>query len=309
AHFQAVAVGRGVVAVVLETGIGVRAVGVLGAPVLLLGGGIQALGHALAGGRAGDRADGAAHQGADRAEQGSDRRPGHGTAGSAHADAYRVCARCAGDRITVEVTGFVAHGIPPAHCPRGPFDNTCIRVVHGSCALCQAGMNGRQGIHDFGHCGGYAARRRIGSFPGWSPAMSRSLVLLLAGLLSPVSLLAADPPREVAGRVAAATANESCDPAAGTRIAGALGRASDNGAFDRLQDPRELATALSDRLRPLDRHFVVRWSPPGTEPPGPQRGPVRDPATSNFGIRRVQLLPGNIGYLELGYFADIDFDD
>src|SRR5690606_23125472 len=52
AHFQAVAVGRGVVAVVLETGIGVRAVGVLGAPVL--------------------------------------RRAGHGTAGSAHADAYRV---------------------------------------------------------------------------------------------------------------------------------------------------------------------------------------------------------------------------
>jgi len=170
-------------------------------------------------------------------------------------------------------------------------------------------MNGRQGIHDFGHCGGYAARRRIGSFPGWSPAMSRSLVLLLAGLLSPVSLLAADPPREVAGRIAATIENEYFDPAAGTRIAGELRRASDNGAFDRLQDPRELATALSDRLRPLDRHFVVRWSPPGTEPPGPQRGPVRDPATSNFGIRRVQLLPGNIGYLELGYFADIDFDD
>src|SRR5690606_40983639 len=71
-----------------------------------------------------------------------------------------------------------------------PYTTLFRSVVHGSCALCQAGMNGRQGIHDFGHCGGYAARRRIGSFPGWSPAMSRSLVLLLAGLLSPVSLLA-----------------------------------------------------------------------------------------------------------------------
>lgn len=140
--------------------------------------------------------------------------------------------------------------------------------------------------------------------------MSRCAALLLcACALLPVPLLAAEPPREVAERVAATIEASYFDASEGARIAGELRRATGSGAFDRLQEPRELATALTDRLKPLDQHFAVRWSAPGTEPAGHGRGPVPDPARSNFGIRKVQLLPANVGYLELGYFADIDFDD
>ena len=36
---------------------------------------------------------------------------------------------------------------------------------------------------------------------------------------------------------------------------------------------------------------------------------MEDPARSNFGLRRVEVLPGNVGYLDMRYFADFDFAD
>src|SRR5690606_4777920 len=119
AHGQAVAVGRRVVAVVVQALISVGTVGVFGAPVFGLAGGVQALGHALAGGGTGDCADRAAHQGADRAQQRAHRGACHGTAGAANADTDGMRAGRAGDRIAVEVAGFVAHRGTPRERPFG----------------------------------------------------------------------------------------------------------------------------------------------------------------------------------------------
>ena len=82
-----------------------------------------------------------------------------------------------------------------------------------------------------------------------------------------------------------------------------------------------LAAALSVRLRPPDAHFNVvydpeaaagppmrRRPPPEGAAPGPRRG--GDPeARSHYGFRSVEILPGNVGYIDLRQFANIDFDD
>ncbi|WP_052632021.1 S41 family peptidase [Pseudoxanthomonas suwonensis] len=137
-------------------------------------------------------------------------------------------------------------------------------------------------------------------------------ILLLAVCLSwlPSCLVAAEP-RAVAGEVAATIEREYFDPQRGAGIAAALRADADRGDFDRLQDPLDLATALTTRLKPHDRHFNVRWSA-GDEAPanGPRRPPPgAGPARDNFGIRRVEVLPGNVGYLDLRQFADFDFAD
>ncbi len=119
-------------------------------------------------------------------------------------------------------------------------------------------------------------------------------------------------PRDVVTAVAQAIDDNYFDAARGREIADRLRGESVKGAFDALRDPRDLATALTDRLRPIDRHFRVQWSPPGAETPatGAPRGP-RPPLAGpvDVGIRRVELQPGNIGYLEMNQFAGFGFDD
>src|SRR5690606_15053736 len=76
----AVVVGRRVVVLVVVLAVHVRAVLVFAAPVLGLAGGVDALGHALAGRRARERARGAADEHADRTGQRADRGTRRGAA-------------------------------------------------------------------------------------------------------------------------------------------------------------------------------------------------------------------------------------
>ncbi|MCD9032007.1 S41 family peptidase [Luteimonas sp. Y-2-2-4F] len=144
-----------------------------------------------------------------------------------------------------------------------------------------------------------------------------SACLALAALLALALPAHAAPPapREVAGRVADAVAARYWDPAAGERIGDALRERAAAGAFDGFDDPRELASALGDALRPHDAHFRVAWTPPGTADTGaappawsPERAALRD-LRSGHGIRRVERLPGNVGLLELDRFVDFDERD
>jgi len=141
------------------------------------------------------------------------------------------------------------------------------------------------------------------------------------------------PPRETVEAVAGRIRDLYFDPAAGDRIADGLEAESAAGAFDSLTDPRDLAAALSRRLRPLDAHFNVAFDPnaPAGPAPGPQRV-VRTPgspppsaaageparrrppvnpmeARGHYGFRKVEILPGNIGYIDLRQFSNIDFEN
>lgn len=140
----------------------------------------------------------------------------------------------------------------------------------------------------------------------------------------PPAAPAAVAPREIAGRVAKAIEDVYFDAAKGKAIATDLRTAVDKGEFDRFTDPRDLATALTARLQPIDHHFNVGWTPPsaggaGGPPHGPggpvivRRGPGGpggvDPMErrGNFGFRRVEVLPGGIGYVDMREFANFAF--
>ena len=151
---------------------------------------------------------------------------------------------------------------------------------------------------------------------------------------APAQTAAAQPsPRETVAAIAGRIRDLYFDPAVGDRIADALEAEAGAGAFDSLTDQRDLAATLSRRLRPLDAHFNVAWDPNAPAGPpaggGPQRG-RRDPgspppagagepgprlarpanpmeARGHYGFRKVEILPGNVGYIDLRQFSNIDF--
>lgn len=102
----------------------------------------------------------------------------------------------------------------------------------------------------------------------------------------------------------------------GRKIANDLRAAADRGEFDALPDPAALAARLTKQLKPLDGHFRVRWSADAiaSDEAGPMPRPRRLSTSGNaegrdddHGIRSVQVLPGDVGYLSLGQFAHFEF--
>ena len=128
-------------------------------------------------------------------------------------------------------------------------------------------------------------------------------------------------PRQTVQAVAAHIRELYFDPAKAERIAAGLEQAAATGAFDALTDGRDLAAALSARLRPEDGHFNVAFNPdapagaPMRRMRPPQGGPAPRPtgggldARSHYGFRKVEILPGNVGYIDLRQFFNIDFQN
>jgi len=126
--------------------------------------------------------------------------------------------------------------------------------------------------------------------------------------------LAGESPRTHVEGVARAIEQDYFDAARAKQIAAELRGAAAKGEFDALVNNRELASALSVRLEPFDKHFRVGWSEQQPEPPATESPVAPPPAQSqnkhrrgNYGVRRVEVLPGNLGYLDLRGFAPFEF--
>jgi hypothetical protein len=87
------------------------------------------------------------------------------------------------------------------------------------------------------------------------------------------------------------------------------------GAYDAITDPEELASALTRDLESVsnDRHLRVRFGTgmiaalrcdTGSNRTNPEL--IRMMRGDNFGFRRLERLPGNIGYLDLRGFVGAD---
>lgn len=100
------------------------------------------------------------------------------------------------------------------------------------------------------------------------------------------------------------------DAAKAAAIALELRGAVERGEFRSLTDPRDLAARLSVLLQPEDGHLSVEWSasdgPVAASPSASQMDEAARAARWNFGFRRVEVLSGNIGLIELSEFADFD---
>ena len=134
--------------------------------------------------------------------------------------------------------------------------------------------------------------------------------LLLCLLLVPA--LAFGTPRAVVLEAATMIENNFYDATKAGEIAGELRKEAAAGRFDKLTDPRDLASALTRRLQPIDHHFNVTWRPPAApeRPRSPESSAPPPDSTDRrtaYGFRSVEMRPGGIGYIDLRFFADFNF--
>ncbi|HPW33986.1 MAG TPA: S41 family peptidase [Arenimonas sp.] len=143
----------------------------------------------------------------------------------------------------------------------------------------------------------------------------KGLAFALLSLAS--SAHARETPRVYVDGIAAAIEENYFDEARAKKIAADLRSAASTGKFDALQNERELSSELSTWLDPLDTHFDVSWAEPkptstaARDSTLPERViPSNDPdKRKNYGVRNVEVLPGNIGYLDLRQFSGFEFGE
>ncbi len=141
--------------------------------------------------------------------------------------------------------------------------------------------------------------------------------LTLALLSLAFGAQARETPRVYVDGIAAVIEENYFDEARAKEIAAKLRSAASTGKFDALQNERELSSELARWLAPLDTHFKVNWAEPEPASPAARDStlparviPSKDPEKrKNYGVRDVEVLPGNIGYLDLRQFAGFEFGE
>lgn len=139
--------------------------------------------------------------------------------------------------------------------------------------------------------------------------------LLLAPVVFALTALAQTTPAPVAapahnGSVVEAAARALEDnyvfPDIGREIAAKLRAKEQAGDYAKFTDPLELAKALTTDIQSVngDKHLRVR--PVGAAPAAPSRADFAARARAeNFGVARAEVLPGNIGYVDLRQFLPL----
>jgi C-terminal processing protease CtpA/Prc len=141
------------------------------------------------------------------------------------------------------------------------------------------------------------------------------MLLFLASMLTATSSLAdqdsALQPLDAAEqqalvlKIASLLRTEYVFPEVGERAAGELTRRARTHAFAVPRSRADFAASLTKSLGELtsDKHVRVRLAPATT---GTRTVQELDPALDNFGVHRIEWLPGRIGYLKIDRFYQAD---
>jgi hypothetical protein len=116
--------------------------------------------------------------------------------------------------------------------------------------------------------------------------------------------LTADRRKELVEAVAAAVDDNYVYPEIGGKMAAAVRDKLKAGDYDTIADDAALTRRLTDDMRSIsnDRHLGVRLEAPTSQrPSGPS---VAEIAGDNYAFRKVEVWPGNIGYVRLDAFVD-----
>ena len=123
------------------------------------------------------------------------------------------------------------------------------------------------------------------------------------GALKPQQLTA-DRRMEIVKAVAQSVDENYVYPETGRKMADAVRDKLKAGDYDQLADDAALTRRLTDDMRSIsnDRHLAVRLETATSRcAPGPN---VAEIAGDNYAFRKVEVLPGNIGYVRLDAFVD-----
>jgi retinol-binding protein 3 len=118
------------------------------------------------------------------------------------------------------------------------------------------------------------------------------------------ALLSPDARKELVAAVAKTIADGYVYPEVGRKMAEAVREKLAAGGYDRIEDDADLSRQLTEDMRAVsnDRHLGVRPEAPRPDRPG---GPSeRDIAGDNYAFRKVEVLPGNIGYIRFDAFVE-----
>ncbi len=121
--------------------------------------------------------------------------------------------------------------------------------------------------------------------------------------------------QEIVGGVMAAAEQDWLDDATRGTVVSKLKEAASRKAYDAIVDPEALCARITSDVRGWshDPHFAVFYSPTPVRQhdrdqatPAEQAEEQKRAAGDNYGFARVERLDGNVGYLDLRYFADGD---
>ncbi|HUQ80933.1 MAG TPA: S41 family peptidase [Gemmatimonadaceae bacterium] len=121
---------------------------------------------------------------------------------------------------------------------------------------------------------------------------------------SPPPALDAASRRELIDSVTAQVERLYVDPDTGRMIANALRTRLHAGAYDTIADPRRLSVIVTADLRSInnDLHLAMVYAPNGGLSPFSSAMALAE-RQRHYGLGRLEVLPGNVGYMEVTGFA------
>ncbi|MBP1658265.1 MAG: peptidase [Bacteroidetes bacterium] len=118
---------------------------------------------------------------------------------------------------------------------------------------------------------------------------------------------------DIVDSVSAALTAEYVFPEVAAKMNALLRKNLKLGAYEKLTNPDDFAAKITEDLQSIshDKHLNVRYIPPGTQrdevklsPEERRRVQLAQQQARNFGFQKVEVLPGNIGYIDFRYFAE-----